>query len=314
VAGNLILPKHLPKEPSAPHEGFIPVENGALYFREIGRGQPVVILHGGPDFNHHYLLPEMDDLAASLRLIYYDQRGRGKSGGEVQPEEVSMDSEIEDLESLRAYFQLDSVAVLGHSWGGLLAMEYAIRHPDRASHLILMNSAPASHDDFTLLRQDRLRRAAGDIEQLKTMRSTPRYQQGDLEADAEYYRIHFRAALRRTELLENVVQRLRANFTKEGIRKAREIEDRLVQETWLLDEYDLFPGLARLRIPTLVLHGEYDLIPGELAARIAQAIPGARFALIRDVGHFSFIESPEEVRREIIDFIQPANAQVIRRD
>jgi len=60
---------------------------------------------------------------------------------------------IEDLERLREYFQLESVALLGHSWGGLLAMEYAIRCPQRVSHLILMNSAPASYDTYLLLRQ-----------------------------------------------------------------------------------------------------------------------------------------------------------------
>ncbi len=113
-------------QPTA-REGLIPVENAGLYVREIGQGPPVVILHGGLDFDHNYLLPELDRLAGSFRLIYYDQRGRGKSAGDVQPGEVSIASEIEDLEGLRQYFRLESVVVLGHSWGGLLAMEYAIR-------------------------------------------------------------------------------------------------------------------------------------------------------------------------------------------
>jgi pimeloyl-ACP methyl ester carboxylesterase len=114
---------------------------------------PIIILHGEPDFDHNYLLPDMDRLSDSFRLIYYDHRGRGQSGSNVQPEDVTIESEIKDLESLREYFQLVSVAVLGHSWGGVLAMEYAIRHPNRVSHLILMNTAPASHNDYMLLRE-----------------------------------------------------------------------------------------------------------------------------------------------------------------
>lgn len=89
-----------------PREGYIQVKNTELYYREIGKGQPMIILHGGPDFDHTYLLPDMDRLSDSFRLIYYDQRGRGKSTKNVQPEDVSLASDIEDLESIRKYFQL----------------------------------------------------------------------------------------------------------------------------------------------------------------------------------------------------------------
>lgn len=128
--------------PSA-RRGFVPVDKAGLYFREIGQGPPIVVLHGGPDFDLNYLLPEMDRLSAAFRLIYYDQRGRGRSAARVRPEDVSIESEARDLERVREYFQLESLAVLGHSWGGVLAMEYALRHPRRVSHLILMNTAPA---------------------------------------------------------------------------------------------------------------------------------------------------------------------------
>ena len=274
-----------------------------LYYRDIGQGQPIIVLHGGPDFDHNYLLPEMDRLSDSFRLIYYDQRGRGKSARNVQPEDVTLESEMKDLESLRAYFQLESVAVLGHSWGGVLAMEYAVRHPNRVSHLILMNTAPASHDDSMLLRQELPRkRAPGDVEKLKALSSTAKYEEGDLETDAEYYRIHFRATVRRPEQLERVIKSLRVGLTPEDIRKARAIEDRLYDETWALSDYNLLPQLARLGIPTLVICGDYDLVPIECVAHIAQAIPGARLVVLRDCGHFAYLECPDEVRKEITDF------------
>jgi pimeloyl-ACP methyl ester carboxylesterase len=170
---------------------------------------PIIILHGEPDFDHNYLLPDMDRLSDSFRLIYYDHRGRGQSGSNVQPEDVTIESEIKDLESLREYFQLVSVAVLGHSWGGVLAMEYAIRHPNRVSHLILMNTAPASHNDYMLLREQLPhKRAPGDIEKLKAISSSAMYTEGDLKTDAEYYRIYFRATVRRPEQLEQVIKNL----------------------------------------------------------------------------------------------------------
>jgi proline iminopeptidase len=110
--------------------------------------------------------------------------------------------------------------------------------------------------------------------------------------------------VRQPEHLDRVVGALRSSFTQEGILKAWAIEERLMNQTWLASEYDLLPRLRGLSTPTLVLHGDYDFIPIECAARIAQAIPGARFVLLEDCGHFSYMECPDEVRREVVDFFE----------
>ena len=283
-------------------EGYIPINKGEIYTREIGQGKPIIILHGGPDFDHTYLLPDMDRLSDTYRLIYYDQRGRGKSAQNTEPDDVSIESEMIDLDTLRKYYQLESVALLGHSWGGLLALEYAIRHPECVSHLILMNTAPVSHADYLLLRQERLRSSPADMEKLKARATDARYHEGDPDTVAGYYRIHFRAALRQPEHLDQVIKSLRESFTKEGIRKAREIETRLMYETWLSDEYNLIPKLKLLAVPTLILHGDSDFIPLECIHPIIQAIPEAQFTLLKDCGHFSYLECPDQVREAIDSF------------
>ena len=183
-----------------------------LYVRQIGQGQPVVVLHGGPDFDHTYLLPEMDRLSDVFRLIYYDQRGRGRSAKNVEPEDVTIQSDVADLERLRRHFKQDSLTLLGHSWGGLLALEYAIAHPDHISHLILLNSAPVSRQDYLLLRRMRQQSAPADLEKLRARSSDPQYLQGDPDTVAKYYHIHFRAALRQPEHLEKVIYSLRKCF------------------------------------------------------------------------------------------------------
>src|SRR3954464_6135458 len=99
----------LPSAPSAaPRERRVAVGSASLYAREIGRGEPMIVLHGGPDFDQSYLLPEMDRLANPFRLIYYDQRGRGKSADGVQPDDVSLASDVDDLDRVRQDFQLQS--------------------------------------------------------------------------------------------------------------------------------------------------------------------------------------------------------------
>lgn len=288
---------------STPHEGKFLVENSSIYYREIGRGQPIVVIHGGPDFNHNYLLPDLDRLSNSFRLIYYDQRGRGKSMGNVQPEDVSLESEMADLESLRVHFNLQTFGVLGHSWGGVLAMEYSIRHPESVSHLILLDSGPASHDDYMFFQEENRRRTEGDLERLNSLLSSPKYQAGDPDTDAEYYRIYYKTTLRQPEHLDRVIKNLRLSFTSEGIRKARKIGKRLVSATWLLNEYDLLSKLKQLHIPTLVIHGDNDSVPVVCATNIAQAIPSAHIIVLKETGHFSFVERPEEICNAISEFI-----------
>src|ERR1700730_1702506 len=100
---------------AAPRESRIPAGKASLYSREIGQGPPIIVLHGGPDFDHRYLLPDLDRLADAFRLIYYDQRGRGRSADQVLPEEVTLTSDVDDLDKVRQHFHLESPALLGHS-------------------------------------------------------------------------------------------------------------------------------------------------------------------------------------------------------
>ena len=277
-----------------------------LFCRDVGDGPPIIVVHGGPAFDHAYFLPELDRLAESFRLVYYDQRGRGRSAQGVRPEDVTIDSDVADLDRLRSRLGLESVAVLGHSWGGVLAMEYAVRHPDRVSQLILMDTAPASAGDWQVLRDAfARRRPTEDAAAMQAIASTDAFRQGDLEAEAEYHRIHFRMTLRQPDLLEALVARLRAGWTEEGVLLARAVGERLSGQTWRSTDWDLFPALRELRVPTLVLHGEHDFIPVELAARIADALPDARLSVLAGCGHFTFLEAPELVFEELARFCGP---------
>ena len=286
------------------HESRIPVGNAQLYSREIGNGTAIIILHGGPDFDHSYLLPDMDRLADSFRLIYYDQRGRGRSAQGVQPDDVTLASDIADLEKVRQYFHLDSVVLLGHSWGTVLALEYALRYPERVSRLILLNPAPASTDDYKQLRKEWLEKRPDDMDRRKAVADSTAYKEGDPDAVTAYYRIHFKPALVRPEDYEKLIERLRASFTREGILKARAIESRLMNETWSLPAYNLLPRLKSLNIPTLVISGDHEFIPAGTAEHITQAIPNARLITLKDCGHFSYLECPLAMRQQIDAFFR----------
>ena len=287
--------------------GFLTAGEVRLHVREVGEGPSLVVLHGGPDFDYDYLLPELDLLAERLRVVYYDQRGRGRSADGVRAEDVTIESEMDDLDRVRRHLGLGSVAVLGHSWGGVLAMEYAARHPERLTHLILLNTAPASQSDHRTFRRhlDRIR-PPGDLDRMRSLAATAEFRAGDLDVEAEYYRIHYRPTLSPPDLLDRLVPRLRTNFTPERVLAARAIEDRLYDQTWGSPGYDLIPALRRVAVPTLVLHGENDLVPVEVVVRIAEAVAGARLVVLPGCGHFAYLEQPDAVARQIHDLFAAA--------
>lgn len=216
-----VLPPHSVRALQAsrgpnPRESRVPVGTTSLYARAIGQGPPVIVLHGGPDFDHGYLLPDLDRLADTFRLIYYDQRGRGQSAERVRPEEVTLASDLADIDRVRQHFRLDAPAVLGHSWGAVLALEYALRHPRRVSRLILMNPAPASASDVALVRQVYLERLGPEMDRQRAIMASAAYQAGDPEAVAARYRIHFKPALKRAGDYEKMMATMKAGFVRQG--------------------------------------------------------------------------------------------------
>jgi len=292
--------------PSA-HESRVPVGRTSLYARDIGGGQPIIVLHGGPDFDHSYLLPELDRLADVFHLIYYDQRGRGLSAEGVQPEDVSLRSDIDDLDKVRQHFRLEPATLLGHSWGSLLALEYALQHPRQVSRLILMNPAPASANDLALLRKSYVAKLGDDLARQREITAGTAYKQGDPVAVAARYRLHFKPALARTEDYETLMARMKAGFIRQGkagIVKARAVEDRLMHDSWDDERYDLLPKLRFLTIPTLVIYGDHDFIPAEIPIHIAQALPNARLVTFKDCGHFAYLECPADVRSALTGFFR----------
>ena len=292
----------------AARESRISVGGATLYSRELGQEQPLIVLHGGPDFDHSYLLPDLDRLADRFRLIYYDQRGRGRSADGVRPEDVTLRSDIDDVEKVRQHFQLNRTVLLGHSWGTVLALEYALRYPARVSHLILMNPAPASASDTAVLRKFYLQKLGADMDRQRAIMATAAYKEGDPEAVAARYRIHFRPALMRAEHYEKLMATMKTAFIsqgKEGIVKARAVEDRLMADTWELAGYDLMPKLSSVVVPTLVLWGDHDFIPLEISEHITRALPKAQLVTLRDCGHFAYLECAADTRKAIDEFLRP---------
>jgi proline iminopeptidase len=110
--------------------GFVKIEDTKLYYNLIGSGDTLVVLHGGPGLSHKYLKPQLDSLLSDkFTLLYYDQRGSGWSDGVKDTTKLNMEYYINDLDGIRNHFNLSKLNLVGHSFGGLLAMYYGIAFP-----------------------------------------------------------------------------------------------------------------------------------------------------------------------------------------
>jgi len=279
---------------------FVEVDGARLFIRSVGAGKPLLVVHGGPGMSHDYLAPQLIALLADgYRLIFYDQRASGRSSGVDQPSRLTMAQSVDDLERLRVALRLDKVTLLGHSFGGLLAMYYAVEHPDAVSQLLLIDTSPASWAlNFPYFRKaiaDRQteedRRALAAITAVPGARNDP-------ASMARYYQTFFRTFFFNPELSKELV----LGIDREWLAKNAVTGDAI----WAsIGEYDIHERLRRIIAPTLILHGTASVISMQGAEAIAARIPRSRLIALKDVGHFPYIETPQVFSAAVRAFVWP---------
>ena len=268
-----------------------------LHYTSAGSGAPIVLLSGGPGLSIEYMLPVAQLLPAGYRSVAFEQRGTGRSRPQsFDPATLTIQTVVEDLEALRVRLQQDRLTLLGHSWGGMLAMAYAAAHPDRVDRLILVGSggptlefaqrfgdnieARLRPEDVELRRywlaaaKDGVDSAKTSIETLKAI--VPGYF-FDRKAG-----LAFASDLKAGQLHPDVNAGLFADMRK---------------------HYDSRDGLKNLKRPVLIMQGHQDPISDKTAEDIRTLIAGSRLVYINRCGHFPWIEQPEAFRNAIADFL-----------
>jgi proline iminopeptidase len=265
-----------------------------IYVRRVGEGPPTVVLHGGPGAHHDYLLPGFDTLAQDRELIYYDQRGGGRSQV-VRDVPVGWREQVADLEALRIFWSFDRLTLAGYSWGGLLALLYALEHPGRVGRLALVSPAPswrAAREEF---ERTFARRTLDPVFQAERQR----LREGGLrERDPDAFQ---------RRIFELSVAAYFYDPSRARDLTPFRITGRTQQEVWAsLGDYDLRPRLPSLAgTPAIVLHGDSDPIPIEAARTTAQLI-GAEFHPLPHCGHVPYVEAQEEFSSLLNGFLPRA--------
>lgn len=274
-------------------QGFISVLGEKLYYQRcgtLGRRTPIMVLHGGPGMDQSYLLPQMLELAKYRDVVFYDQRGSGKSSTQpLDPGQINMKRFVQDLEAVRKYFGFQKMILLGHSWGGGLAAEYAITYPEHVAALILIDSIPMTLKGMKVFDQDYARRVEAIQEQLDHLEHSSSFQQGNPHVVEEYYRMIFETYC----FKKNDAQKITLQFSKATATNGQKIE-KIFEENFFSKPYDLRPQLHQLTIPVLIIHGDQDPVPVETALETNDALTNSTLVILKNCGHFSYIEQPKK--------------------
>ncbi|MGH7696758.1 MAG: alpha/beta fold hydrolase [Gemmatimonadaceae bacterium] len=286
-------------------KGYVDAGAGVrLYYRLLGTGRDtIVVLHGGPGFSMEYFAADLEPLAAHHTLLFYDQRGAGRST--LVSDSAGLDAQRfgDDLEAVRKHFKIERLTLLAHSWGAAVAAVYATRYPSRIGRLLLVGPLPATRAQFTpvFARLD-ARRDSTLRRRLQKYREARAANPGDAAICRGYYLAWFPPHFADARNLS----KSRGDFCAGGpdalTNKARSV-DRYSMAS--LGDWDWRPALGKLTAPALIIHGEMDGIPPETGRDWAAALPNGKFLLLERSGHFPYLEVPERFFAAVETFLRP---------
>lgn len=283
-------------------EGKIRVDGHALWYRRVGEGGvPLLTLHGGPGAGHDYLEP-LQALAADRAVVLYDQLGCGKSD---RPDDRSLwriDRFVAEVDGVRRALGLEQIHLLGHSWGGWLAVEYMLSRPRGVTSLVLAStssSVPQFVAECARLKSE-LPPAVREV--LARYEATGDYQNPEYQAAVlEFYKRH----LCRLDPWPEPLQRTIANLDGNAVYETMNGPNEFVVIGNLKD-WDRTARLGEIALPTLVTCGRYDELAPPCAETLHRGIAGSRMVRFESSAHMAHMEEPEAFRRTVADFLATA--------
>jgi proline iminopeptidase len=267
-----------------------------LYYRSQGTGAPIVLLSGGPGFEVDYMLPVADFFPGRQKILL-EQRGTGRSrSAKLNADDLTLRTAVQDLESLREHLKQERLFVVGHSWGGMLAMAYAAAHPNRVDRVILIASGGPTLE-FTGWFGDNIR-----------ARLRP-----EDDGAQQYWKEAARHGVSAEKVAIESVRAIVPGYFFERA-KALAFASQLTEGAYHPDvnaglfadlgkNYDLRPGLRAVDRPVLIIAGHQDPIGDKTAEDIRSLLKSSTLVYLDKCGHFPWLEQPDALRRAIAGFM-----------
>ena len=282
----------------AQHQGFVVTPDSArLFYRIVGTGSDTIIaIHGGPGVDLESIAGDFAPLSAKHVVIFYDQRGAGRSTLPTDTTRLSATQQVADLDAVRRHFGLARVTLVAHSYGPLLAATYAIAHPAAVRRMVFFGPVPPRRGSFwtrfgqsmaTKLDSSARRRMAAASQMLADTTQDVR------AACRAYWAEAMRPRLAEPDRTLSLIRSDLCASALAGIRYGLQTTNRIVMGSY--GDWDIRAGLKSVRAPTLVVHGEDESIPMDLVEEWVSALPNARLLRVPRAAHFTYAERPEIV-------------------
>lgn len=304
-----------PPSSSVAREGYVTTPDSAqLFYRVVGQGRDTIIaIHGGPGVDLESIAGDFAPLGARHVVIFYDQRGAGRSTLPRDTTRLSAQQQIDDLDAVRRHFGLGRVTLVAHSYGPLLAATYALAHPDAVRKMVFFGPVPPHRGDFWG-RFGRSMQARLDSAQLARLADANR-RLADTTASADetrracrdYWAVGMRPRLAEPDRTLPLIKSDLCASAPAGIRYGLTVTNAHVMASY--GDWDLRERLRGLAVPTLIVHGEEESIPMDLVEEWATSLPHARLLRVPNAAHFTYAERPELVWPAVEAFLaEPAPA------
>jgi len=286
-------------------EGHIAVGGFKLFYRTFGTGETnLLCLHGGPGLSHGYLLPLAKLADERLSVVLYDQLGCGKSQrpnlGAMEELQSCFNIEYatEEVEGVRSALGLQRIILLGHSYGGQLALQYALKYQEHMAGLVLTGAYASVPEAVAEMGRLKKRLPAKTRTTLAKYESLWAFQSPDyVRALNAYYRSFFCRIHPWPRELKRVLDEINLpiHWAMNGV------DELAIRGN--LREWDITDRLHEIHVPTLITSGKYDLITPKLARRIGREIAGSRLVIFRKSSHFPMWEEQSLYLKTLNDFL-----------
>lgn len=286
-------------------KGYAAIQNGKLYYEEEGQGIPLVLINGGPGGTHHSFHPHFSQLKDSARVIYYDQRGTGKSSYDDTGKMYTLNQAVEDLESLRTALKIDKWVVLGWSYGGLLAQLYALKYPERCTGLVLGTPDPAGGNEGLYTSVGIQYNCLAQFVSLEEMNAWADFEKKEQEGLLTPLQMSYNRSLSGYWKFFSYHKPSEEERIKKFIYAVADPDFRntMISE---IGQINIQGKFENCMIPTLIVEGKYDFLWGDMdrVAIMRKNHPHAQIEVFEKSGHMIFADEPEKFFGVLKDFLK----------
>ena len=290
-------------------QGFVDANGVMIYYEEFGKGEPLMIVHGGPGATHDYFLPYLLPLARNNRLIFIDERGSGKSEKLVDSTKYTVENMVEDVEAVREALGLGKMSLLGHSYGGVLAQAYALKYQKNLTHLILCSTFPSTSQMNGVFDKIKEKMSPELRERINKMEKEGLFGHGLPYEQGRYTKDYMIAAWGEGYFPYLYQKHPEPDYdpTNGGFAWT------LYREMWgsngeyvidgNLKSVEYVDQLHTIKVPTLINCGDHDECAPSLSEEMHEKIPGSKLVIFPQSGHMTFVDQPDMFIKTVEDFL-----------